>query len=89
MNNFYSNLNIRSIQPDYILSRQLLELLTNLTSPILDGDLIRLAGGTSVVVVVGVILSASGGRGGTTALLNHRLALVEEPLGFLPCCLEV
>ena len=85
MNNFYSNLNIRSIQPDYILSRQLLELLTKLTSPILDGDLIRLAGlaGGTSVVAVGAGLPAAEECGVTVRLPDRRLELANDPIHLL------
>ena len=85
MNIFYSNLNIHSIQPDYILSRQLLELLTKLTSPILDGDLIRLAGlaGGTSVVAVGVGLPVAQECGVTVRLANRRLELANDPIHLL------
>ena len=78
MNNFYSNLNICSIQPDYILSRQLLELLKKLTSPILDDDLIRLVG-----LAVGVGLPAAEECGVTVRLANRRLELANDPIHLL------
>ena len=84
MNNFYSNLNIRSIQPDYILPRQL-KLLKNLTSPILDGDLIRLAGlaGGTSVVAVGAGLPAAEECGVTVRLPDRRLELANDPIHLL------